>query len=157
MDDFANMLIAKHESTLSQYNQLARPTFVLQEEFKKPQLNSIRPTDCEIVLTHQYFRVTSLKSRKIASEKKTKSPFKEFMVEVEPFQDFPDLQCELDYEEQESEQSCDEVAVKLLPEQLDNSPVNYREVEDVVKRQTEGRLDSIQEYDESQENGVTEH
>jgi hypothetical protein len=36
----------------------------------------------------------------MASEKKPKSPFKELIVEVGPFQDFPDLQCELDYEEQ---------------------------------------------------------
>lgn len=78
------------------------------------------------------------------------------MVELGPFEDFPDYQCELEYEEQQSEQSCDEVAVKFLPE-LTSRNDNPRESDNVVKRSPEGRLDSIQEYDESQENGVTEH
>lgn len=60
------------------------------------------------------------------------------LVEIGPFEDLPDCQCELDYEEQESEQSSEEVAVYIPPELTDE-----RKNDIVVKRSPEGRLDSI--------------
>jgi len=62
------------------------------------------------------------------------------LVEISPFEDYPDYQCELDYEEQESEQSCEEVAVYVPPEL---TQTDERKNDIVVKRSPEGRLDSI--------------
>lgn len=56
-----------------------------------------------------------MKTRKIAQEIACKSP-REELVEIEPFEDFPDCQFEMDFEEQESEQSCEEVAVDVPPD-----------------------------------------
>ena len=74
MDDFANMLIAKHESTLSQYDHQVRTSYAYYEEIKKPKIYPIPWTDNDITLPHQYNRWTNLKRRKMVSEKKSKSP-----------------------------------------------------------------------------------
>ena len=76
MDDFANMLIAKHESALYQSNENNESSYI-------PPINTANDS---------YFSVTSPKNQQSSSEKKEKSPVKDFLGQIEPFED---LACNL--------------------------------------------------------------